>query len=86
MATIANSLSKAALRDVPVMRALALAVRAGKGTGAELTARHCALILNAYAKLSLSDVAMFAYIAEALLCMPPQVEIRKSQRPMMLTV
>ena len=65
LATLANSQSKAGVRDVPVLRSIALAVR--MSPRADIEARHCALLLNAFAQLSLVDVPLFTLLGERLL-------------------
>ena len=65
LATLANCQSKAGVRDVPVLRSIALAVR--MSPRADIEARHCALLLNAFAQLSLVDAPLFTLLAERLL-------------------
>ena len=65
LATVANSLSKAGVRDVPVLRSIALAVRGS--ARADMQARDCALLLNAFAQLSLIDEPLLTLLGERLL-------------------
>jgi len=64
------------VREVSVLRSLALAVRASALGDFEV--RHCALLLNAFAKLSLADTPMVTHIAHALLQMPPHAHTLQS--------
>ena len=73
LATLANSQSKAGVRDVPVLRSIALAVR--MSPRADIEARHCALLLNAFAQLSLVDAPLFTLLGERLL----EVELLDAQ-------